>query len=59
MEKIKERLLLCLDALRRLVTAQRARLDRHALRDIGLESYQPGLAQQMLEERRRNLPGLL
>jgi hypothetical protein len=29
------------------------------LRDIGLESYQPGLAQQMLDERRRHTVGLL
>jgi len=36
----------------------RARLDTAALRDIGLESYQPSLAQQMLDERRRYFMGL-
>ena len=35
------------------------RPEGHALRDIGLESYQPGLAQQMLDERRRHTVGLL
>jgi hypothetical protein len=43
----------------RLFAGRRARPEGHALRDIGLESYQPGLAQQMLDERRRHTVGLL
>jgi len=59
MEKITERLLArFLSALARLRASGRARLDSAALRDIGLESYQPGLAQQMLDERRRYFVGL-
>lgn len=59
MEKITERLLeRFLSALERLRASGRARLDTAALRDIGLESYQPSLAQQMLDERRRYFVGL-
>jgi len=59
MEKITERLLArFLSALARLRASGRARLDSAALRDIGLESYQPSLAQQMLDERRRYFVGL-
>lgn len=59
MEKITERLLeRLLSAIARLRASGRARLDSAALRDIGLESYQPSLAQQMLDERRRYFVGL-
>jgi hypothetical protein len=59
MEKITERLLArFLSAIAGLRASGRARLDSAALRDIGLESYQPSLAQQMLDERRRYFVGL-
>ena len=59
MEKITERLLKrFLGVIARLRASGRARLDTAALRDIGLESYQPSLAQQMLDERRRYYVGL-
>ena len=59
MEKITERLLeRFLSAIARRHVSGRARLDTAALRDIGLESYQPNLAQQMLDERRRHFVGL-
>jgi hypothetical protein len=64
MEKIAERLLeRFLSAIALPFTPDRrasgrARLDSAALRDIGLESYQPSLAQQMLDERRRYFVGL-
>lgn len=59
MEKITERLIKrFLGVIARLRASGRARLDTAALRDIGLESYQPSLAQQMLDERRRYFVGL-
>jgi len=59
MEKITERLLArLLSAIAYLRASRRARLGTAALRDIGLESYQPSLAQQMLDERRRYFVGL-
>jgi hypothetical protein len=59
MENITQRLMqLLVSAIARLRASGRARLDTAALRDIGLESYQPRLAQQMLDERRRYLMGL-
>lgn len=48
-----------LGSLLRLFGGRRARPESHVLRDIGLESYQPGLAQRMLDERRRHTVGLL
>jgi hypothetical protein len=59
MEKATEGLLeRWLNALAHLLGRRRATLDGRALRDIGLESYQPSLAQQMLDERRRHSVGL-
>ena len=59
MEKTTERLIKrFLGVIARLRASGRARLDTAALRDIGLESYQPSLAQQMLDERRRYYVGL-
>ena len=59
MEKAKKQMLEFFSALSRLVAAPVGRPERYSLRDIGLESWHPGLAQQMLEERRRHSLGLL